>query len=46
MSDDIKLGRLAGFPLAMNWSVLVIAWLLTWSLATGPFPYDDQERRS
>lgn len=40
MSGDIKLGSVAGFPLAMNWSVLVIAWLLTWSLATGSFPYD------
>jgi Zn-dependent protease/CBS domain-containing protein len=24
----------------MNWSVLVIAWLLTWRLATGSFPYE------
>jgi Zn-dependent protease len=40
MGDDIKLGRVVGFPLAMNWSVLVIAWLLTWSLATGSFPYE------
>lgn len=40
MGDDIKLGRIAGFPLAMNWSVLVIAWLLTWGLATGSFPHD------
>lgn len=40
MTDDIKLGRIAGFPLAMNWSVLVIAWLLTWSLADGSFPHD------
>jgi Zn-dependent protease/CBS domain-containing protein len=40
MGDDLKLGRVAGFPLAMNWSVLVIAWLLTWSLATGSFPYE------
>ena len=40
MGDDIKLGRVAGFPLAMNWSVLVIATLLTWSLADGSFPHD------
>ena len=38
MSGDLKLGRVAGFPLSMNWSVLVIASLLTWSLATGSFP--------
>lgn len=40
MGEDIKLGRVAGFPLAMNWSVLVIGWLLTWSLATGSFPHE------
>ena len=39
MKDNIKLGRVAGFPLAMNWSVLIIAWLLTWSLATTSFPH-------
>lgn len=38
MGDDIKLGRVAGFPLSMNWSVLVVAWLLTWSLAAASFP--------
>ena len=38
MNEDIHLGRLAGFPLAMNWSVLVIAWLLTWGLADGSLP--------
>jgi Zn-dependent protease len=39
MKNSIKLGRLAGFPLAMNWSVVIIAWLLTWSLATTSFPH-------
>ena len=39
MKDNIKLGRVAGFPLAMNWSVLIIAWLLTWSLATTSLPH-------
>lgn len=38
MNDDIKLGRIAGFPLAMNWSVLVIVWLLTWGLADEVLP--------
>ena len=37
--DEISLGRIAGFPVAMNWSVLIIAWLLTWSLATGGLPH-------
>ena len=36
---EISLGRVAGFPVAMNWSVLIIAWLLTWSLATGALPH-------
>jgi len=37
--DEIRLGRVAGFPVGMNWSVLIIAWLLTWSLATGGLPH-------
>lgn len=40
MGGDIKLGRIAGFPLAMNRSVLVIAWLLIWSLVDGTFPHE------
>lgn len=38
MNEDIRLGRVAGFPLAINWSVLVILWLLTWGLADGSLP--------
>jgi Zn-dependent protease len=30
----ISLGRIAGFPVNANWSVLVILWLFTWSLAS------------
>lgn len=30
----IPLGRIAGFPVQANWSVLVILWLFTWSLAS------------
>jgi len=30
----MPLGRIAGFPLRVNWSVLVILWLFTWSLAS------------
>jgi Zn-dependent protease/CBS domain-containing protein len=33
MGEDITLGRVAGFPLSIHWSVLVILWLFTWSLA-------------
>lgn len=29
----IPIGRIAGFPVSLNWSVLVILWLFTWSLA-------------
>jgi Zn-dependent protease/predicted transcriptional regulator len=39
MNGNIKLGRIAGFALSMNWSVLIIAWLLTWSLATTSLPH-------
>jgi Zn-dependent protease/CBS domain-containing protein len=30
----MPLGRIAGFPVRVNWSVLVILWLFTWSLAS------------
>ena len=30
----IPIGRIAGFPVSINWSVLVILWLFTWSLAS------------
>ena len=33
MDGGIPLGRVAGFPLTVHWSVLVIMWLFTWSLA-------------
>lgn len=34
MRDDIPLGRIGGIPVSAHWSVLVILWLFTWSLAT------------
>src|SRR5271168_1650855 len=34
MRDAIPLGRIAGFPVKVHWSVIVILWLFTWSLAT------------
>lgn len=37
-ADSIRLGRIAGVPLAVNWSVLVIVWLLTWGLAETVLP--------
>ena len=33
MDEGIPLGKVAGFPLSVHWSVLVIMWLFTWSLA-------------
>jgi Zn-dependent protease/CBS domain-containing protein len=33
MDGGISLGRVAGFALSVDWSVLVILWLFTWSLA-------------
>lgn len=38
MKDEVQLGSVAGFPVAANWSVLVIVWLLTWGLAEGVLP--------
>ncbi|KKC03583.1 site-2 protease family protein [Mycobacterium nebraskense] len=34
MRDAIPIGRIAGFPVNVHWSVLVILWLFTWSLAS------------
>lgn len=34
MGGGIRIGRIAGFPVSVNWSVLVILWLFTWSLAS------------
>ena len=33
MDQNIRLGRIAGIPVGVNWSVLVIFWLLAWELA-------------
>ncbi len=38
MRDSLRLGRIAGFPVAINWSVLVIMLLLSWGLADGVLP--------
>ncbi len=39
MSEAIPLGRVAGFEVKVHWSVIVILWLFTWSLATA-LPHD------
>jgi Zn-dependent protease/CBS domain-containing protein len=38
VSETIRLGRVAGLPLAAHWSVLFVVWLITWSLASGVLP--------
>ena len=33
MNENIRLGKIAGVPVGINWSIVVIFWLLTWELA-------------
>ncbi len=33
MREDIPILKVAGFPVSLHWSVLVILWLFAWSLA-------------
>jgi Zn-dependent protease len=33
VNDTIRLGRIAGISIGVNWSVLAIAWLISWSLS-------------
>ena len=45
MTSTIRLGRIFGVRIGVNWSVLVIAWLLAWSLASSTLP-DETPHRS
>ena len=36
--SGLLLGRVRGIEVRIHWSVAVIAWLLTWSLASNVFP--------
>ncbi len=38
MNESFRLGRIAGVAVGFNWSLLVIFWLITWSLAAYEFP--------
>ena len=38
MEESIRLGRIAGVSIGLNWSVLLVAWLLSWSLASHRLP--------
>lgn len=38
MNESIRLGRIAGIPVGLNWSLLAVFWLLSWSLASEALP--------
>jgi Zn-dependent protease/CBS domain-containing protein len=38
MNENLSLGRIAGIHVGLNWSLLVIAALIAWSLAVGLLP--------
>lgn len=38
MGESLRLGRVLGFPVSVNWSVLVVVLLLAWGLAEGVLP--------
>jgi len=38
MNESIRLGRIAGIPIGVSWSALVVGWLLAWSLAAHRLP--------
>jgi Zn-dependent protease/CBS domain-containing protein len=41
MTSTFRLGRVAGIELGANWSLLLVAALVVWSLAGGVFPETD-----
>ncbi len=38
MGQDIRLGKIAGIPVGINWSILVIFLLIMWELADWALP--------
>ena len=40
MRESFHLGRVAGVSVGLNWTLLPVAALFTWSLATGQLPYE------
>jgi len=43
MTDSVSLGRIAGIPVGLNWSVVVLAALLVWTLTANVFPSTNPE---
>src|SRR2546428_4118135 len=44
MNENLSLGRIAGIHVGLNWSLLVIAALIAWSLAPGILPLAAQAK--
>jgi Zn-dependent protease len=44
VESSVRLGRIAGVDVGVNWSWLVVFALITWSLASGVFPDQDPGR--
>ena len=42
MTSSIRLGRIAGIEIGVNWSLIVVFALIVWSLATGVFPSQNE----
>jgi Zn-dependent protease len=40
MNDTVRLGRIAGIGVGLNWSLLVMVGLIGWGLANSRLPYD------
>lgn len=38
MQESVRLGRIAGIRVGVNWSILVVFWLICWSLAAALLP--------
>lgn len=38
MEESVPLGRIAGIRIGANWSLLVVFWLIAWSLASSELP--------
>ncbi|MCX7621510.1 MAG: site-2 protease family protein [Acidimicrobiales bacterium] len=38
VDQSVRLGRIFGIPVGINWSVVLVLWLLAWSLAQDVFP--------